>query len=225
MEPSPVAAAYDLWAASYDTVANATRDLDAAFFRAQSFAFADAAVVEIGCGTGKNTAWLVASGARVAAMDFSAAMLANARARVASAAVRFVEHDVVQPWPVDAGAADFVTCHLVLEHVADLGPVFVQAARALRPGGTFYVSEFHPYRQLLGKQARFTHASADTETRIPAYAHDVSDYVSAALASGFRVAALAEPRDADRDATAVPRLLVFTFVREATASALDQGAA
>jgi malonyl-CoA O-methyltransferase len=211
---SPIAAAYDLWAPTYDTVANATRDLDAQVFRAQPFAFANTRVIEIGCGTGKNTAWLVASGARVTAMDFAAEMLVRARARVTAEAVRFVEHDVVQPWPVDAGSADFVTCHLVLEHVADLRPVFAHAARALRPGGTLYVSEFHPYRQLLGKQARFAHPSADAEIAIPAFAHDVGDYVAAGFANGFRLRALAEPRDADRDATAIPRLLVVTFVRD-----------
>jgi len=53
-----------------------------------------ARVLEIGCGSGVDTAWLAGRGGRVVAADPSAAMLEQARARVAAArtgrAVRFV---------------------------------------------------------------------------------------------------------------------------------------
>ena len=49
--------------------------------------------------TGRHTAWLVEAGARITAVDFSAAMLEQARKRVATSDVRFVTHDLHEPLP------------------------------------------------------------------------------------------------------------------------------
>src|SRR5207249_2978901 len=95
-----VAGAYDRWALTYDADQNATRDLAAVVLRRQPLALGGRAVVEIGCGTGANTAWLAERAARVIALDFSAAMLAQARERVPGSHVEFVSHDVCQPWPL-----------------------------------------------------------------------------------------------------------------------------
>ncbi|MCS3666765.1 SAM-dependent methyltransferase [Salinibacter ruber] len=40
-------------------------------------------------------------------------------------------------------------------HVEALGPVFQEARRVLRDGGTFYLAELHPTRQFGGTQAHF----------------------------------------------------------------------
>ncbi len=48
-----------------------------------------------------------------------------------------------------------VEATLVLEHVEALGPVFQEARRVLRDGGTFYLAELHPTRQFGGTQAHF----------------------------------------------------------------------
>ena len=72
MERPSVQAAYDIWSQTYDQDKNATRDLDAVVMRAQPFELAHANVVEIGCGTGKNTEWLAREAAEVVALDLSA---------------------------------------------------------------------------------------------------------------------------------------------------------
>ncbi len=90
----PARAAYEAWAATYDTQANATRDLDAAVLRAAGLSLDGQTIIEIGAGTGKNTAYLAAHASSVLSLDFSAAMLARARERVPGGHVRFVEHDV-----------------------------------------------------------------------------------------------------------------------------------
>jgi ubiquinone/menaquinone biosynthesis C-methylase UbiE len=209
VEPLSVRAAYDLWAETYDESKNATRDLDADVLRKQPFVLDGATVVEVGCGTGKNTEWL-ARAAEVTALDFSAKMIALARQRVSSDRVTFVEHDVLQAWPVSEGCADLVTCNLVLEHIADVGRVFKHARAALRAGGAFFVSEFHPFRQLLGRQARFANGAAE-EIKIPAFVHDTADFVGAGLTEGLQLTQLAEWRDAGAEPGAPPRLLTLTF--------------
>jgi malonyl-CoA O-methyltransferase len=209
VEPLSVRAAYDRWAETYDECENATRDLDAAVLRKQPFALAGATVVEVGCGTGKNTEWL-ARAAEVVALDFSAQMIAMARRRVTSDRVRFVQHDVCQPWPIAERFADLVTCNLVLEHIDDVATVFRHARAAMKPGGTFFVSEFHPFRQLLGRQARFASGESE-EIKIPAFVHDTAAFVQAGLAAGLELTQLAEWRDAGAEPSAPPRLLTVTF--------------
>ena len=174
-----VAGAYDRWAASYDDAPNATRDLDAAVVRAAPLAVDGRDVLELGCGTGKNTAWLAERARRVVAMDFSAGMLDAARRRVRSDTVRFVQHDVTEAWPVAAATVDVVIGNLVLEHVRDVAPVFAEAARVLRAGGRLFACELHPFRQLRGGQAHFTDAATGETVHVPAFTHAVSDYVNA----------------------------------------------
>jgi 2-polyprenyl-3-methyl-5-hydroxy-6-metoxy-1,4-benzoquinol methylase len=61
--------AYSRWAATYDQDANRTRDLDQQVTRRLLPERHFARVLELGCGTGKNTAMLADIGAQVVAMD------------------------------------------------------------------------------------------------------------------------------------------------------------
>jgi ubiquinone/menaquinone biosynthesis C-methylase UbiE len=67
---SDVARAYDAWVGQYDHDRNVTRDLDGVALRSSPLRLDGRVVVEVGCGTGKNTAWLAETAARVLAMDF-----------------------------------------------------------------------------------------------------------------------------------------------------------
>ncbi len=170
------------------------------------------AVLELGCGTGKNTAWLAEVANSVHAFDFSEGMLARARARVPVEHVRFQRLDLARtPWPVAEGAADLATFNLVLEHLETLGPVFVEAARCLAPGGVLYVSELHPFRQYEGTQARFED-EAGNEVKVVAYTHHVSEFVEAGQQAGLRLVRLNEWWH-EEDAGRPPRLLTLEFVR------------
>jgi malonyl-CoA O-methyltransferase len=212
-DPARVARAYDVWAARYDTDENRTRDLAGRILRAAALDPADRDVLELGCGTGRNTEWLAARARSVVALDFSAGMLGEARRRVGASSVRFVRHDVRDPWPVAGASADLIVVTLVLEHVEDLSPVFAEAARVLRPGGTIFCAELHPMRQLLGRQAAYTDPVTGELERIAAFLHDASEYVGAGLAVGLALAELGEWRDDAADRAAPPRLLSLRFTR------------
>jgi hypothetical protein len=70
-DAAEVGRAYDRWAASYDADRNATRDLDAAVVRSVPFVLDGRDVLELGCGTGKNTPWLAGRAKTVIGLDFS----------------------------------------------------------------------------------------------------------------------------------------------------------
>jgi malonyl-CoA O-methyltransferase len=207
---SEIATAYNEWAETYDSDQNRTRDLAGEVLRQVDLNLVGRSVIEVGCGTGRNTEWLARSQAgstNILALDFSEEMLTRARERVINPRVRFIQHDVLSRWPLENAAADVVIIMLVLEHVKDLEPVFAEAARTLIPGGELFICELHPTRQLMGKQAQFTNAKTGEHTRVPAFLHSVSDYLNAGMSSGFELANKGEWSDADAHAANPPRLL------------------
>ena len=203
-----IAAAYNRWARTYESNENATRDLAARILRQQLSNLHNRDVLEIGCGTGLNTRHLAGQSRSVLALDFSAGMLEQARINVSVTNVRFEQQDIRLGWGLVGGSVDVVVCVLVLEHVEDLEHVFGEVARVLRPGGEFFVCELHPFRQLQGRQAQFTEADSGQVTLVPAYLHDVSDYLNASVRHGFECLRMDEWRDGEGTAkTTFPRLL------------------
>jgi ubiquinone/menaquinone biosynthesis C-methylase UbiE len=208
-----VAAAYNRWSSQYDSDDNRTRDLDAQVVRTAALNLRGHAVLELGCGTGKNTAWFAAKARHVIAMDFSPGMLSVAETQRYPAPVQFLRHDIREPWPLPDHSLDVVVGNLVLEHVQDLTPVYSEAARVLRVGGQLFLCELHPYRQHRGGQAHFAeHATGET-VHIPASVHSASEYVNTGLACGFKLEQLGEWHDDPASADAPPRLLSVLFER------------
>ena len=67
--------AYNIWADKYDTNLNKTRDLDTTSTIETLNKFEFSKVIELGCGTGKNTAYLLQKADKVIGLDFSQEML------------------------------------------------------------------------------------------------------------------------------------------------------
>jgi ubiquinone/menaquinone biosynthesis C-methylase UbiE len=202
--------AYNEWSQSYDTDVNLTRDLDEKVLRETLTDQRFHSVLEIGCGTGKNTVFLARIGERVHALDFSQGMIQKAREKVQADHVRFSKADLTQRWPCEDGAYDLVVCNLVLEHIEDLSFIFAEAARVLEEGGTFLIHELHPFKQYEGKRARFNQGGEVVE--VPAFVHHFSEYFNSASRSGFKLVQLNEWWH-EEDENKPPRIVAFAFER------------
>ncbi len=198
--------AYDQWSAQYDTNLNRTRDLEASALREVLSDIVIQRVLEIGCGTGKNTGWLADRSAQVTAVDLSPSMLSVAREKVKADHVNFVEADILRPWKFAESRYDLVTFSLVLEHAEHLEPILRNVAQVLEPGGLVYIGELHPFKQYSGTKARFE-TTAGTRV-VNCFDHHLSDFVQAAKAAGLRVEDVREFFDTG-DAKAPPRVLVL----------------
>lgn len=200
--------AYTDWSTTYDFDRNLTRDLDEIVARQELANLRCKSILEIGCGTGKNTALLADIGDQVLALDFSAGMIEKAKTKVARANVTFRIADITQRWPSDDESSDLISCNLVLEHIEDLSHIFSEAARVLINGGRFFVCELHPFRQYRGTQARFQRAQ-DT-THIAAFVHHISDFTNAATVNGLSLEVFREWWHSEDEAKP-PRLVSFMF--------------
>ncbi len=147
--------AYTQWSATYDNDHNLTRDLDQVVTRDMLGHARYTSVLELGCGTGKNTALLAQLAAHVHALDFSEGMISQAQAKLSGANVTFSVADLTEPWPCADHSVELIVCNLVLEHIADLSFIFAEAGRTLIAGGRFFVCELHPFKQYQGSRASF----------------------------------------------------------------------
>lgn len=200
--------AYTRWSETYDSDRNLTRDLD---HRATQDALANLRfknIMELGCGTGKNTAFFTQLGRRILALDFSPGMLRQAQAKIRSDRVFFVVADLTKPWPCKEETFELIVCNLVLEHIEDLDAVFAEVSRALKSGGQFFLSELHPFRQYKGTKANFRTENEAIE--IHAFVHHLSDFTESALANGLSMRMMREWWH-EEDENKLPRLVSFLF--------------
>jgi len=200
--------AYNDWSKTYDTDENLTRDLDQKVTREtladQHFTF----VLEIGCGTGKNTAFLAQIGEFVRAVDFSQGMIERAREKVQAENVRFSMMDITQTWDIGNQSFDLIVCNLVLEHIEDLSCVFSEARRVMKQKAGFLINELHPFRQYEGRKARFYADRATVE--VQAFMHHISDFLNAAENNGLTLVKLKEFWH-EKDQNRPPRLISLLF--------------
>ena len=203
--------AYDDWSKQYDSNINKTRDLEAKALREILSEVDFNSCLEIGCGTGKNTEWLVTKAKRITAVDLSKEMLSKAREKINSDKVQFLQIDITKSWVFTKEKFDLVTFSLVLEHIENLDHIFNEAAKVLIPGGYIYIGELHPFKQYTGTKARYD--SNEGLQILDCYNHNISDFIQSAKRSGFEIENINEYFD-DEDRTVIPRILTLFLIKK-----------
>jgi 2-polyprenyl-3-methyl-5-hydroxy-6-metoxy-1,4-benzoquinol methylase len=165
------------------------------------------AVLQIGCGTGKNSECLITKAKHVTAVDFSEEMLAKAKAKITAENISFIQADITQTWTFTDKQFDLITFSLVLEHIENLAHIFNECNKHLKNNGLVYIGELHPMKQYAGSKARF-----ETETGtsvVDCYTHHISEFINTAKQKGLYLHDLAEYFDEDNNA--MPRILRLMF--------------
>jgi SAM-dependent methyltransferase len=186
---------YGVWAASYeDTI---KPDMDAWLLERIELAWPGVArAADLGCGTGRTGAWLAARGVTVIdGVDVTPEMLDRARERGVFATLTCAD---VGATGLPATAYDLVTTCLVDEHLANLAPIYREAARLLKPGGSYVLVGFHPFFIMASGMPTHFDAPDGAPLAIETHVHLASDHVRAAHAAGFALAEMHEQVIDDR---------------------------
>lgn len=185
----PVRDGYSAWAETYEATVLDLMDLRL-MGRLTTVDWAAARrALDLACGTGRGGVWLKAQGvASVEGVDFTPAMLERAQAK--GAYDRLAIADATATGLPDAGY-DLITQLLADEHMADLAPVYREAARLAAPGGRFVLVGYHPWFLMSGMPTHFDRAPGDP-VAIESHVHLFADHVRAAHAAGWRLAEMEE---------------------------------
>jgi SAM-dependent methyltransferase len=98
------------------------------------------ATADIGCGSGREVAWLNANGFPAVGFDASQGLLAEARLRYPN--LTFAHAELPDLQGVAAGAYDNLLCETVIMHLdrALIAPSIRRMLELIKPGGVFYLS-------------------------------------------------------------------------------------
>jgi SAM-dependent methyltransferase len=108
-------------------------------------------VLDAGCGSGAQCAWLLEQGAEPIGIDLSPRMVDEAADRCGGRG-RFLVADLAEPLPLEPRSLDGITCSLALHYLKDWTTPLQSFATALRPGGWAVISLDHPFGQPLPDQ-------------------------------------------------------------------------
>jgi ubiquinone/menaquinone biosynthesis C-methylase UbiE len=200
--------AYNSWASQYDTNDNKTRDLEAKALRDILSTISFNTVLEIGCGTGKNTEWLLQKAGHITAVDLSEEMLSKAKEKIQSDNIEFIQFDINNDWNFTERTFDLIAFSLVLEHIENLDHIFKEVYKKLNDEGFVYIGELHPFKQYTGTKARFE--TKEGLQIVQCYNHHISDFIQSAKKYGLKLIGLDEYFD-NEDKTSIPRILILLF--------------
>jgi SAM-dependent methyltransferase len=166
-------------------------------------------VLDLGCGAGAASVAMARAGARVIAVESSTARLAQARAAAELAEVRVEFHhsDLADLAFLRADGIDLCVAVYSLAGVQDLGRVFRQVHRVLRPDAALLLSLPHPFATMLEldpeeQSTPYLTRTAWSATPVPwraggtegvAHVHQIGEVFTTLTRSNYRVDALLEP--------------------------------
>lgn len=166
-------------------------------------------VLDLGCGSGAAAVSLARRGARVIAVEASTARLTQARAAadLAEIKVEFHHSDLADLAFLRADSFELVLAVYSLAGVQDLGRVFRQLHRIMKPDAALVLSLPHPFSMMLeadpdeqstpyltrsawSDQALAWRAGGDEGVT---HVHQIGDVFTNLIRSNFRVDAVVEP--------------------------------
>jgi SAM-dependent methyltransferase len=175
---------YREWAETYEEVVQDEMDIRL-LARISAVAWADAGrVLDLACGTGRIGVWLRGRGVRrLDGLDFTPEMLERARGKGVYDCL--IEASMLETG-LEAASYDLLVEVLADEHLADLRPLYREAARLAAPSGTFVAVGYHSHFLLNGIPTHFNRQNGEP-VGVESHVHLLSDHAKAAHEAGWRL--------------------------------------
>ncbi|MDP8982484.1 MAG: class I SAM-dependent methyltransferase [Acidobacteriota bacterium] len=138
----PAPEAYRRWAPSFDASASPIVALESRHLEPMLPEVRGKLLLDIGCGTGRWLTWALERRANAAGADPSAEMLRIASGKTGLGGRMVLAGGLHLPFA--SARADLVLCTLSLAYMAPIDSALAELARVTRPGGSVFVTDFHP---------------------------------------------------------------------------------
>jgi len=157
----------------------------------------DLHVVDLGCGTGRWLKALQGAGARsLLGVDLSPEMLGLAKSKLAGAA-NLVCADCGSA-SLAANSANVILANFVLSYVDDVTRLVETASRALRPGGSIFVTDIHPETAAALNWRRRSRGQREFH-EIRTHQRTIDEIISVCEKANLYAAVVLEPRFGDEE--------------------------
>jgi len=161
---------------------------------------ANANVLDVGCGSGWYSEYLLGCGAKVTAFDLNSEFVALTKARVGQRA-KVLQADLSKPLDFASdNNFDVVICPLVMHYLKDWQPTFREYHRVLKTHGVLVFSTHHPFNdwKLFNKEDYFATELIEDEWedvgKITFYRRPLTDISQDLNTTGFLIERLLEPQ-------------------------------
>jgi len=146
---------------------------------------------DLACGTGRTGVWLKQRGVRtIHGIDLTQQMLDLAAPKAIYERLEIAD---VAGTPLPSSAYELCMLVLADEHLAELGPVYREAARLLAAGGQFVLIGYHPFFLMQGMPTHYHRAASGHDAvTIQSYVHLFSEHFQAASQAGLSLAEFQE---------------------------------
>jgi malonyl-CoA O-methyltransferase len=180
--------AYELWAQSYPAEAhNPLMVLEQEAMLSLMPDLAGKTVLDLACGTGRYGKIALKAGAKLV-LGFD-----NSHAMLKTAVIPQIALASSEAIPLASNSLDMVISGLALGHLPRLEISLSEISRVLKPQGSVFISDFHPYQYLKGARRTFNDGKGKTYA-VEHYVHHLSEYFTLGEKHRLRLKAVLEPQ-------------------------------
>ena len=188
------AAAYDIWALSYDHQPdNLMLALDEGICTDlfSRVAPGGRVVADIGCGTGRHWSKIFAyRPARLVGYDVSSGMLDILKKKYPQAETYLLQGGLLSQ--LAPGSVDVLVSTLTIAHIPDIVAALKEWNRVLKPGGDLIITDYHP--EALAKGGQRTFRAGETVIAIRNYVYPIKKIRAVTGKLGLREISVIEKR-------------------------------
>ncbi|MCI0382358.1 MAG: methyltransferase domain-containing protein [Chlamydiae bacterium] len=193
---------YNEFAEKYSKlVVSHNQDSIKAYFRYFDFSLKGKKILDLGCGNGYDLIYMQSKGADVFGIDASEEMVCMAKKNIPNGDIKIGYFENI---PFSDYFFDIISSKWALQSSPNIGPIYMEIARVLKPSGLLIYLSSHPIRQFIEKKCKrksyfqkeiVESIFFDGQVSVREPSHTLNEYLSPVFFENFSLLAYEEGVD------------------------------